>query len=566
MRNISQNFALIFMLSVALALKSEAQNVGVGTPTPTDPLTVRSTAGFGISQETFDKVVRLGFFTSTTDGAILQTHTNHDLKFATNNSSAQMVLQKATGNVGIGTDNPAAKLHIRGTGAERLRIENQSSLGNNVTSAIIFRTGNFFTGSIQSIGTSSNAARLGFYTGAQSAADEMSERVSISDNGNVGIGTVTPQHPLTFNSVLGEKISFWGGTVSSIAAHYGIGIANSAMQIYSGGMGDDIVFGYGRSASFTENMRIKGNGNVGIGTNPTLGGLVVNTKAGAVNAMFGSNTTGVAIETDFPGIGLNTYFNAGRKYIANGFGGLLSLNPSNGDFYIINTAASGNANAAANASTRLLINKDGNVGIGTGNAQPTARLHVNGSFRLANGTEGQGRKLVSDATGAATWRIDAYGAVSAYSEDNLLAEQFGFVDNTFYPAPFIKERLDVSNLFNPASAQYTVPETGYYRIYYTTPLRSMTDLPGSSCVISLNYQAEIRKNNVTFLKMPGTYKFDCQLIVTSDAPIISEIVFLTAGEVLTFGIKSRDGYSNSFEESPATLMWHKSASINISKM
>jgi hypothetical protein len=65
--------------------------------------------------------------------------------------------------------------------------------------------------------------------------------------------------------------------------------------------------------------------------------------------------------------------------------------------------------------------------------------------------------------------------------------------------------------------------------------------------------------------MPGTFETDCTT-QTSDTPIISEIVFLTAGEVLTFGIKSRDGYSNSFEVSPATLMWHKSVSINISKM
>lgn len=42
-----------------------------------------------------------------------------------------------------------------------------------------------------------------------------------------------------------------------------------------------------------------------------------------------------------------------------------------------------------------------NVGIGT--SSPTAALHVNGTFRLSNGSEGAGRVLTSDATGKANW-------------------------------------------------------------------------------------------------------------------------------------------------------------------
>jgi hypothetical protein len=45
----------------------------------------------------------------------------------------------------------------------------------------------------------------------------------------------------------------------------------------------------------------------------------------------------------------------------------------------------------------------GNVGIGT-NA-PTTRLHVNGGFRLENGTQAAGRILTSDAAGNASWQI-----------------------------------------------------------------------------------------------------------------------------------------------------------------
>ena len=82
-------------------------------------------------------------------------------------------------------------------------------------------------------------------------------------NGNVGIGNSTPQFPLHFSQALGDKISLWSNNTNS----YGFGIQSSQLQIHTDISAADIVFGYGSSTSFTERMRIKGNGNVGIGTN-----------------------------------------------------------------------------------------------------------------------------------------------------------------------------------------------------------------------------------------------------------------------------------------------------------
>jgi microcystin-dependent protein len=51
---------------------------------------------------------------------------------------------------------------------------------------------------------------------------------------------------------------------------------------------------------------------------------------------------------------------------------------------------------------RMFINSSGNVGIGT--SSPSSRLHVAGSLRIVDGTEGLNRVLTSDALGNASWQ------------------------------------------------------------------------------------------------------------------------------------------------------------------
>ncbi len=61
----------------------------------------------------------------------------------------------------------------------------------------------------------------------------------------------------------------------------------------------------------------------------------------------------------------------------------------------------GNGQSKSNTSDALTILKNGNTGIGT--SAPQSTLHIDGSFRLENGTEAAGRLLTSDTDGNATW-------------------------------------------------------------------------------------------------------------------------------------------------------------------
>ena len=110
----------------------------------------------------------------------------------------------------------------------------------------------------------SNATAIG-YNAKAAVSNSLVLGGTGTDAVNVGIGTTTPGFPLNFASTPGNKISLYGNTGN----HYGFGVQAGLLQIHSDAATADIVFGYGGSTSLTENMRIKGNGNVGIGnSNP----------------------------------------------------------------------------------------------------------------------------------------------------------------------------------------------------------------------------------------------------------------------------------------------------------
>jgi hypothetical protein len=309
--------------------------IGIGTTTPNYKLHVRSDFE-AIHLEGTNTAIGFAETGSILNGFIEQQTTSFTLGTAPGSTRNIQLSPKnfpaltviPTGNVGIGTENPNDKLTVR---------TNPSNVGITHTDGTIKlstyvggpNTGGNYGGYF---GTSSNHPFHLFTNGSYA-------QVTLLPNGNVGIGTTTPSQPLSFPAVLGKKISLYPGTTGDA----GIGVFGSELRMFSDYNGADITFGYDHySFGFTERMRVKGNGNVGIGTNNPSEKLVVNTIINKAGLAHTDGTiqvvTYLSNDTDFGGqIGTTSQhplrFFAGNNFaeatlLPNGNFGIGTLNPS----------------------------------------------------------------------------------------------------------------------------------------------------------------------------------------------------------------------------------------------
>jgi len=78
------------------------------------------------------------------------------------------------------------------------------------------------------------------------------------------------------------------------------------------------------------------------------------------------------------------------------------------------------AAAARNSSPGITLNSSKYLGIGT--SAPASNLHVNGSVKITDGTEGEDKVLTTDADGVATWETlpESFILKNFYNSDGLL--------------------------------------------------------------------------------------------------------------------------------------------------
>lgn len=196
---------------------------------------------------TEDAVFTLGVNTNNSVGEPLQA----SMSVAVGVSQPDLVANSLSAEkVGIGTSTSGFPLGFKDELGDKISLygESGASFGFGIQDNLL------------QIHTQATNSDIAFGSGSSS---NFNETMRIKGNGNVGIGNSTPGFPLSFKNNLGEKISLWS---SESNTSFGFGIQDAVLQIYTPFTADDVVFGTGSSAKLNEVMRIKGNGNVGIGT------------------------------------------------------------------------------------------------------------------------------------------------------------------------------------------------------------------------------------------------------------------------------------------------------------
>jgi len=377
---------------------------------------------------------------ATTSSNIIGGTSNYIPLWSTNTSLGNSVLYQSSSNIGIGTTSPGYKLDV--VGAVRSNIDNSFSFALNRSAITVWNGLGFLTNNVSKwfVGLrETNDDNLRWYNYTNST-----ERMVLTETGNLGIGTSSPTSILHISStggisspilrISGSATNTYNWASATIYSN----LTSSATVIHLIGKSETIYnsayFGYKHSADNSVNnaisfgffaandlVNILANGNVGIGTTSPAYKLDVNGSASfadnviitknqnALTRLIVSNTTSNSssyVETAFVndassgtgavgryGATTTTYkiVTANNQYLYNG--------PTAGDIAILNDFASGSIkmSAGGNSNVQFIISSSGNVGIGT--TSPVTKLQVNGNI--------SGSSFTGSVFGTSSWATNA---------------------------------------------------------------------------------------------------------------------------------------------------------------
>ncbi len=464
-----------------LMIDNEGQ-VGINTTSPAATLHVAGSPGkILIDGGGVNSNPILQFRESSDLWNIRHVGTDNSLRFSDTPGGTDRVTFDSSGNVGIGTTSPSSLLHIKPTtlttttiGAKDARILLQMDTGTtNAGGEIVFaynatdvgteRAGAFGFAAVSN-GVDGGIARAYIATKSLKTDTTLTERLSVLPNGNIGIGTTSPQGKLSVDDVTfsTSSTSFTGLYLdgSSIAA----GDGNFGVPITFGKLGDEghksaAIVGVQEAADadnmglafFTkgsstagdpvvEAMRIDKDGNVGIGTSSPSEQLTIHEGTDNATLRFNASSGANAIWDIRVGD---------------------SIGPSAGNSFGIWGGIEGSE------TNRLVIDASGNVGIG--DSTPGEELEVAGDINATGGdiciTGGNCLSTVSGGGGGGN--ITGGGTanyIAKWSNGTNLGDSIIYDDGTYVgigtASPSTTFSVAEHMTFNDTNRLLTITNTG----------------------------------------------------------------------------------------------------------
>lgn len=460
------------------------------------------------------------------------------LPIAFNQPRSAIVLNQFKGRLGLQRESssfstpsildPQYPLHVRTSDSIGLFLERplNSGLFPSVGSGsgILIRNGQFYTGAIRVINSSSLSADMRFYVGGSNTISDLKERFTILSNGNTGINQTNPQarlHVSTLDTTIGlfsNTTALATGVKSQIllgTGNYYTGVVgtrgtgpNEAAMFFS-------TYSSSQPGDLLERLTISDIGKIGINKNNPDFRLHVSDADSSVVAIENSTTLANTVKTQLL-LKTGNYFT--------GAIGTRGASSNAAAFYI--STFSGTQSSLLRERFTILDN--GNTGIGT-NA-PTALLDVNGTVRLRNGAA-NGAVLTSDANGNATWQsLPAARGFTVYTNGTQ-----NFTGSSFRTVRFLGTEYEQNISFN--DSVMIAPLDGIYHfnfslnnIGYSVPGAGMSDL--------ISFRLLSSTNQTRFFIYPIRGETNGQLFFTGSTDL-----YLVAGEAVKFQMALPDATS-----------------------
>jgi len=407
----------------AMTLKSG--NVGIGTTSPGEKLDVAGRTRVDQNGEAFYLVgtdhvysawyprgtsngrkAYIGYASASTTDFTVMNEDNGAFVIGTNNAERMRII--STGNVGIGTTSPNAKLDVSGnikTTAGGAWATSSGGVQLTYDGTVGYLTTYYDSNSL--VLGAGVSQKTGIYINGQSAATNdikfkvgNSTRVTFDSSGNVGIGTTSPGSLLQLGDYPSNNIDITTYpdvpsehmihiTAPETTGNYGGGIsfgensftgANITVQDAGSNGSLHMLFGTRHTSGIVEErMRIDSSGNVGIGTTSPARKLSV---AGAIELTVADTT-----------------LHTGHAAIRRGSGGEMFLDAP-GDITVTIDSNNNQTNAVFNVrkdtGTELFrVQENGNVGIATTAPQTGLQLYSTADDTTVGGAHKSAIRLTS---------------------------------------------------------------------------------------------------------------------------------------------------------------------------